>query len=81
MNRTKIEAHLSLRESIVVRELTRGSATTYLLADALGESNEWPASKYRVHATIQRVRQKFGRDVIITLPGGGYALSRREVKR
>lgn len=68
------EPNLTRQEALILRELTRGPASTYLLADALGITNDWPAAKFRIHATVSRVRAKFGANVIQTMPGGGYRL-------
>ncbi len=65
---------LSRREALLVRELANtpgGRVPWYILADAIGEqANE--AGKYRVQATVQRIRQKFGAEVIRTDRGSGY---------
>jgi len=65
---------LSLQQARIVRELSRGPASTYILADAIGQIKDWPASKFRVHASVQCIRRKFGSACIVSLPGGGYKL-------
>lgn len=65
---------LSLQEARIVQELSHGPATTMMLADAIGQLDQWPASKFRIHASIQHIRRKYGPKSIRTRPGGGYEL-------
>lgn len=65
---------LSRREALLVRELARTPGvrvTVWELADAIGETCE-ESAKYRVQATVQRVRAKFGAGAIHTDRGHGY---------
>lgn len=69
------EPRLSRREALLVRELTlipNGRTPWFVLADAIGEPSADEAAKFRVQATVQRVRQKFGPDAIRTDRGHGY---------
>jgi len=65
---------LSLQEARIVRELSRGPASTAILADAIGQMKDWPASRNRVHASVQCIRRKFGSACIVSLPGVGFKL-------
>lgn len=72
--------HLSRQEALLVRELSLSPGRfipTIQLADAIGQLGSWPASQYRVHATVQKIRRKYGVDVIASLKGrqgSGYSL-------